>query len=319
MDWQGALEFSRKAAQPYLGKGAVASYIPALAKADPTAFAMAVAGVDGTRASIGTHETAFSVQSISKVFTLMMALSSRKARLWERVGREASGSEFNSIVQLEHEHGHPRNPLINAGAIVITDTIISDYGEENPADLILAKIRETADCDRPYINQEVSTSEDRWGDRNRSLAYFAKSFGNLDNPADVVLDAYFKQCAIEMTVSDLARAGLFLANGGRDPITDKKFSTRAQTNRINALMMQNGHYDMSGDFACRVGLPGKSGVGGGILAIAPGSCAVAVWSPGLNKSGNSLAGTVALEAFTDCTGLNVFSDKTPRASSYNDC
>ena len=168
-------------------------------------------------------------------------------------------------------------PFINAGAIVVTDTIISDCKNENPANLILQTLRETADCDRPHINREVSTSEDHWGDRNRSLAYFAKSFGNLDNPADVVLDTYFNQCAIEMTVTDLARAGLFLANGGRDPITDKKFITRSQTNRINALMMQNGHYDMSGDFAYRVGLPGKSGVGGGILAIAPGSCAVAVW------------------------------------------
>ncbi len=318
MNWKGALEYSRDAAQPYLGKGAVASYIPALAKADPNAFAMAVAGADGTAASIGAHDTAFSIQSISKVFTLMMALSSRKEKLWERVGREASGSHFNSIIQLEYEHGIPRNPFINAGAIVVTDTVISDYDSDNPAELILGKIRETTGSDAPYINHDVSVSEELWGDRNRSLAYFTKSFGNLDNPANVVLDTYFKQCAIEMTVTDLANAGLILAFGGRNPKTGKKFLTRAQTNRINALMMQNGHYDMSGDFAFRVGLPGKSGVGGGILAISPGSCAVAVWSPGLNKSGNSLAGTVALEAFTDCTGLNVFSDKTPRASTFID-
>lgn len=318
MDWKGALEHSFDAAKPCLGKGDVADYIPALASADPNAFAMAVAGVDGTTASIGADDTVFSIQSISKVFTLMMALSRRKNTLWKRVGREASGSKFNSIVQLERECGVPRNPFINAGAIVVTDTIVSDCGADNPADIVLQNVRAAADSDDPQINQEVAESEEAWGDRNRSLAYFAKSFDNLENEADAVLKTYFRQCAIEMTVCDLARAGLFLACGGKDPLTGKRFLTRAQSNRVNALMMQNGHYDMSGDFAFRVGLPGKSGVGGGILAIAPGSCAIAVWSPGLNDAGNSLAGTVALEAFTDCTGLNVFSDKTPRASDYRD-
>lgn len=318
MDWKGALEHSFEVAKPFLGKGAVADYIPALAGADPNAFAMAVVGVDGASASVGDADTAFSIQSVSKVFTLMMALSERHEHLWKRVGREASGSRFNSIVQLEHEGGVPRNPFINAGAIVVTDVIVSDCESIDPSDKILSVVRQTADSEDVRINEEIAASEETWGDRNRSLAYFTKSFGNLENPADAVLKTYFRQCAIEMTVGQLARAGLFLADGGEDPLTGKRFLTRAQSNRVNALMMQNGHYDMSGDFAFRVGLPGKSGVGGGILAIAPGSCAVAVWSPGLNEAGNSLAGTVALEAFTDCTGLNVFSDKTPRASDYRD-
>lgn len=316
MDWGGALEYSFRKAKPFLGKGHVADYIPALAGADPNAFAMAVVGVDGAEAATGAADDVFSIQSISKVFTLMMALSARREKLWGRVGREASGSPFNSIVQLEHERGVPRNPFINAGAIIITDTIVSDHGGDEPADEILGVLREAARNDAVCINDEIAASEEMWGDRNRSLAYFAKSFGNLENPADVVLKTYFRQCAIEMTVCDLARAGLFLASGGKDPVTGKRFLTRAQSNRVNALMMHNGHYDMSGDFAFRVGLPGKSGVGGGILTIAPGSCAVAVWSPGLNSAGNSLAGTVAMEAFTDCTGLNVFSDKTHRASDY---
>lgn len=318
MDWKGALEHSLEMAKPYLGKGEVADYIPALASADPCAFAMAVVSVDGVAASVGEAGTAFSTQSVSKVFTLTMALSERKEKLWKRVGREASGSRFNSIVQLERECGVPRNPFINAGAIVVTDTIVSDCDDADPSNKILSVVRQAADSEDVRINEEVATSEETWGDRNRSLAYFTKSFGNLENSADAVLKTYFRQCAIEMTVCDLARAGLYLACGGKDPLTGKRFVTRAQSNRINALMMQNGHYDMSGDFAFRVGLPGKSGVGGGILAIAPGSCAVAVWSPGLNDAGNSLAGTVALEAFTDCTGLNVFSDKTPRASDYRD-
>ncbi|NNE40013.1 MAG: glutaminase [Marinicaulis sp.] len=318
MDWNGALEHSFEEAKPSLGKGAVADYIPALAGADPKAFAMAVIGVDGAEASIGDDTTAFSIQSISKVFTLTMALSARREKLWKRVGREASGSPFNSIVQLEHERGVPRNPFINAGAIVVTDTVVSDHSGNAPANEILGVVRQASGNDAVRINNEIATSEETWGDRNRSLAYFAKSFGNLENPADVVLKTYFRQCAIEMTVRDLARAGLFLTSGGKDPLTGKCFLTRAQSNRVNALMMANGHYDMSGDFAFRVGLPGKSGVGGGILAIAPGSCAVAVWSPGLNSAGNSLGGTVAMEAFTDCTGLNVFSDKTPRASDYRE-
>lgn len=318
MDWNGVIEHCEKEASAVLGKGKVADYIPALAKADPNDFAMAVIDLEGDNASTGAVDTAFSIQSVSKIFSLSLALAERREKLWRRVGREPSGSGFNSIVQLEREEGIPRNPLINAGAIVVTDAIMTDKALEDASSAVLDHLQQTSVSKAPCINEEVAASEQEWGDRNRALAYFMKSFDRLENnPADV-LTSYFRQCSIDMTVVELARAGLHLANGGKDPLTGKRYLTRAQSNRINALMMMCGHYDMSGDFAFRVGLPAKSGVGGAILAIAPGAGAVAVWSPGLNKAGNSLAGTVALEAFTDCTGLNVFSDKMPESSKFED-
>lgn len=300
-----------------LGKGAVASYIPALAKADPNAFAMAVIDLDGEAAAIGAADQRFSIQSISKVFSLSMALAKRRADLWRNVGREPSGNAFNSIVQLERENGVPRNPLINAGALIITDTILSDHQGSDAAALVLAHMKNAACSDGAFIDQNIAASEEAWGDRNRALAYFMKGFDRIENDPKDVLSAYFQQCAIAMNVSELARAGLYLANGGVDPINGASFLTRAQANRVNALMLTCGHYDMSGDFAFRVGLPGKSGVGGGILVVAPGVGAAAVWSPGLNEAGNSLAGTAALEAFSDCTGLNIFSDKAPDNSDFD--
>lgn len=317
MDWHGVLEHCEDKARAVLGAGRVANYIPALAEADPNAFAMAVIDLEGDEAAIGDADARFSIQSISKVFTLSLALAEKDETLWERVGREPSGNAFNSIVQLEHEAGVPRNPLINAGAMVVTDIVVSQCGDgEEASARILQRLREVAGSDAPAIDEEIAASEEKWGDRNRSLVYFMKSFGKLDNDAKAILTAYFRQCSIKMNVRELARAGLHLAYGGRDPISKKRFLTRAQTNRVNSLMMTCGHYDMSGDFAYRVGLCGKSGVGGGILAIAPGAGAVAVWSPALNASGNSLAGTVALEAFTDSTGLNLFSDKMPESSDF---
>lgn len=312
MDWKAILQHAEDAAKPKLGLGKVADYIPALAQADPHSFAMALSLVDGTECAVGLADQPFSIQSISKVFTLTLALGFEGDLLWERVGREPSGSAFNSVVQLEHERGVPRNPFINAGALIVTDAIVAHCSEESPAHtLLLNQLRETSGSNRVRIDTSVADSEREWGDRNRSLAYFMSSFGNFKNDPDRVLEAYYHQCAVEMTVSELARAGLFLANGGVDPHLKEAIVSGAQANRLNAMMMTCGHYDMSGDFAFRVGLPGKSGVGGGILAVAPGVGALAVWSPALNASGNSLAGTAALEVFAAETGLNVFSNKRP--------
>ena len=292
--------------KPHVGEGAVADYIPALAEADINSFAMSVITLDGKRYDVGDCATPFSIQSISKIFGLTLALGFEGADLWERVGREPSGTAFNSIVQLERENGIPRNPFINAGALVVTDAIISHCKGNDPLPLILDLVRRASGGAAVGVDQRVAASEKEWGDRNRSLAYFMKSFDVLENDPENVLDAYFNQCAIEMTTPALARAGLFLANDGVDPITHEEITTHARVNRINALMLTCGHYDMSGDFAFRVGLPGKSGVGGGILAIVPGACSVAVWSPGLNTYGSSHAGTLALEAFSEKTQLNLF-------------
>lgn len=306
MHWPQILTDVHADVTPSLGKGRVADYIPALAEADPSAFALSVATLDGEQYGTGATDAAFSIQSISKVFTLAMALELEGTALWSRVGREPSGSPFNSIVQLENEGGVPRNPLINAGALVVTDAIVSHCGEEAAIDRLLRMLRGLSHSERVHVDQRVAASERTWGDRNRGLAYFMRSFGVIENDATEVLDTYFQQCSVAMTTSELARAGLFLASGGVDPTTGDRITTHARVSRLNALMLTCGHYDMSGDFAFRVGLPGKSGVGGGILAVAPGIGAIAVWSPGLNASGNSLAGTLALERLSVRAGLNLF-------------
>ncbi|WOI53719.1 glutaminase [Parvularcula sp. LCG005] len=305
-NWQEILDAICEDIGPFLNRGKVADYIPALAEVDPGAFAIAFAGIDGTEASAGLSDTPFSIQSISKVFALCLALELEGESLWGRVGREPSGTAFNSIVQLEQERGKPRNPFINAGALVVTDSIVGHCGERSGIARLLSFIRRCARTPEIHINPVVADSEAAFGDRNRSLAYFMKSFGVLRQDVPTVLDTYFNQCAIEMSVSDLARAGLFLAANGTSPVINEWITNPDRVERVNAIMMLCGHYDMSGDFAFRVGLPGKSGVGGGILAIIPNVGTVAVWSPGLNTAGNSLAGTVALEWFSHRAGINLF-------------
>ncbi|SDF26146.1 glutaminase [Thalassobaculum litoreum] len=291
---------------PEVGQGRVADYIPALARIEPSKVGIAVATLDGNLYTAGDAHEAFSIQSVSKVFTLALALGRAGSDLWQRVGREPSGSAFNSIVQLEREHGIPRNPFINPGAIVVSDILLAGGRPKETIAEILSFLRWLADDDTVAIDAEVAASEAETGYRNVSLANFMKAFGTIDGPVADTLDVYFHQCALSLSCVQLARAGLFLANRGVDPVTGRRVVADYRARRINALMMTCGHYDASGDFAFRVGLPGKSGVGGGILAIAPGRAAVAVWSPGLNDSGNSHAGTIALEELARETGWSVF-------------
>ncbi|MEM1274459.1 MAG: glutaminase [Pseudomonadota bacterium] len=283
-------------------RGTVASYIPELANIDPEQFALAVALPDGTLIAAGDADTPFSIQSISKVFTLAIALGRFGDQLWQRVGREPSGLPFNSILQLETEAGIPRNPLINAGAIVVTDAILAGHQPRELLWEILDFVRDAAGDANIHINKAVAASEAKTGARNRALAEFMLAQGNLAHAPDLTLGTYFHQCAIEMTAKQLARAGLFLTGAAGTP----HLVSSARIRRINALMMMCGHYDASGDFAYRVGLPGKSGVGGGILMIAPGRASVAVWSPGLNAQGNSKLGADAAEALVQATGWSVF-------------
>lgn len=287
-------------------RGQVANYIPELAKIDARKFAIAIATLDGASYSTGDAREPFSVQSISKVFALALALGKVGDGLWNRVRREPSGSAFNSIVQLEHEHGIPRNPFINAGAIVVTDVILAGHQPREAIGEILRFVRVAANDDTIRINPAVSRSEQEAGFRNAALANYMRSFGNIKNPVEMTLGVYFHQCAIDMTCIQLAQAGLFLANGGRDPATGISVISADRARRINALMLTCGHYDGSGDFAFKVGLPGKSGVGGGILAVVPGRASIAVWSPGLNRQGNSLLGTRALELIAQRTNWSVF-------------
>jgi glutaminase len=287
-------------------RGEVAHYIPELANVSPDAFALAVIDHAGNIATGGDAETPFSIQSISKVFTLTLALGKAGDRLWRRVGREPSGSAFNSIVQLEYERGTPRNPFINAGAIAVTDLILSGHQPREALGEILRFVRFLADDPSIAIDEMVAASEQRTGFRNAALANYLKSFGVIDNPVDLTLGVYFHQCAIAMSCRQLAMAGRFLGHLGRHPTTGLPVVSPERSRRINALMLTCGHYDGSGEFAYRVGLPGKSGVGGGILAIAPGKASIAVWSPGLDASGNSHLGRIALEALSKAMGWSIF-------------
>ena len=283
-------------------RGAVADYIPELAKVDPGQFALAIALPSGEVISAGDAATPFSIQSISKVFTLAIALGRLGDSLWNRVGREPSGLAYNSILQLENEAGIPRNPFVNAGAIVVTDAILAGHAPKVVLAELLAFIRAAAGDEDIHINKAVARSEQATAHRNIALAEFMAAHGNLKNPSALTIGTYVHQCAVEMTVAQLARAGRFLVGAPGCP----RLVSPARARRINALMMTCGHYDGSGEFAYRVGLPGKSGVGGGILAIAPGRASIAVWSPGLNAQGNSRLGTLALERLVRATGWSVF-------------
>ena len=284
-------------------RGKVAQYIPQLSHVDPSYFGIAVATVDGEVFQAGDAKTPFSIQSISKVFTLMMALEKMGKDTWQYVGREPSGNPFNSIVQLEQEQGRPRNPFINAGAIAVADLVLNGITAQECILKILSFVRILSGDDQISIDESVALSEKETGDRNASLAHFMSSFGRLNNPVNEILNVYFHHCAIAMSCHQLARAGLSLAKQQND---DSSIIPKARARRINSLMLLCGNYDGSGEFAFRIGLPSKSGVGGGILAIVPGKASIAVWSPGLNKVGSSHLGMEALAMLVQETGWSVF-------------
>jgi glutaminase len=288
-------------------RGNVADYIPELASIDPARFGIAVVTKEGRQFEAGDAVTPFSIQSISKVFALTLALGKAGDGLWQRVGREPSGSAFNSIVLLEHEKGIPRNPFINAGAIAVTDIILAGHEPREAIGEFLRLVRFLAEDESIFVDNRVAASETSTGHRNFALAHYMKACGNLDHPVEHTLGVYFHHCATAMSCRQLAMAGRYLAFGGRHPATGQQVVSSGRARRINALMLTCGQYDGSGDFAFRVGLPAKSGVGGGILAIVPGVASIAVWSPGLNEHGNSLLGTRALEQLAEAMGWSVFS------------
>jgi glutaminase len=281
----------------------VADYIPALDQVPPRQFGMAVALVDGKTFAVGDANVPFSLQSITKLFTFVLALKTVGDELWQRVGREPSGAAFNSMVQLETERGIPRNPFINAGALVITDILTTRYAHLDYA--LLGALRRLADDPDLSWNPHIARSERETAHRNMAMAYFMKSYGNFVNPPELVLDNYCRQCATEMTCAQLAQATMFLANDGRDlgrrGEPDEQYLHAADARRVNALLLTCGAYDAAGDFAYRIGLPVKTGVGGGIVAIVPGKGTVAVWSPELDAKGNSVLGAFALERLVQAT------------------
>jgi len=307
VNYQKILKEIEEEIESELSKGKVANYIPALAEVDPNQFAMTITLESGEQFSVGKSREEFSIQSISKVLAFSLAIDTYSKTLYKRVGVEPSGSAFNSLVQLEYELGVPRNPFINAGAIVVVDALMSHFGGDYATlEKVMTFTREISNNPEIKFDTGVAKSEMEHASRNLALAQLMKSFGNFDNDVFEVVKTYFKQCAISMNTQDLSRAMVYLAFNGKDPISGKEFLSEAQTKRVNALMLTCGHYDASGEFAFHVGLPAKSGVGGGIIAVVPNVMSIAVWSPRLNHYGNSHVGTLALELFTTKTGLSIF-------------
>ncbi|MCV6598359.1 MAG: glutaminase [Mangrovicoccus sp.] len=287
-------------------RGQVARYIPELAQVDPQQFGIAVAPIKGEVILAGQAEQPFSVQSISKVFALTLALSRAGAGLWQRVGREPSGDPFNSIVQLEYEKGVPRNPFINAGAIVISDVLLEGRDQQAAIADYLAFLANVTGESQVAIDPAVWASERATSARNRALAQFIAAEGNLRHPVEEVLELYFQQCSLALSCAQLAKAGRYLAAGCREMGAGPVSLPVSRARRINALMMTCGCYDASGDVAYRVGLPCKSGVGGGVLAIVPGVAAIAAWCPGLDEKGNSKLALEALEDLAQSMSWSVF-------------
>lgn len=283
--------------------GNVATSIPELAKIDADKFGIHITTINNEDFGIGDCNEKFSIQSISKALTVAFAFSFLDEKVWERVGVEPSGSAFNSLVQLEFEKGIPRNPFINAGALVIADILVSNL--QNPKEDFLKFIRKISGFETIHYNLNVAKSEKETGFRNAALCNFLKSFGNIKNDVETVLDFYFHQCSLEMTCKELAHSFFFFANEGKS-ITGEQILTKSQIKRLNALMQTCGFYDESGEFTYKVGLPGKSGIGGGIAALYPKNFVVATWSPRLNEKGNSELGMFALELLTTKTGMSVF-------------
>ena len=303
MDYQLILDKIYEDVQACYGIGKVASYIPALENVNPRKFGMSVKLITGEEYSVGDYNEAFSIQSISKLISLALYIKKCGIELGSRVGIEPSGSAFNSLVQLEYEQGIPRNPFINAGALVIVDGLLSLYPDVKKE--ILDFARQNAQNNAINFDLEVAESEAQTGFRNAALVNFMKSYGNINNAVDEVLDTYFHQCSISMSCIDLARCFFFLANKGVNINTRQVLNLR-EVKRINSIMLTCGTYDAVGEFAFHVGIPSKSGVGGGIVSVIPGLMSLAVWSPELCKSGNSVLGMKALELFTTYTEISIF-------------
>jgi len=284
--------------------GEVANYIPELSKVSPSKFGIHLTTIKNKHFNFGDANEKFSIQSIAKVLSLSLAYKLEGEKLWERVGVEPSGTSFNSLIQLETDLGIPRNPLINAGALVICDVLITHL--ENPKKDFIKYVREISGINSINYCSRIAESEKSTGYRNTALINLMKSFGNIKNDIDEVMDFYFNLCSIEMTCKELSQTFLFLATYGISPNNKKRILSKSKSKRINAIMQLCGLYDEAGEFSFKVGLPGKSGVGGGIVAIYPNKYSIAVWSPKLNKKGNSNKGVQILEQFTTETQTSIF-------------
>jgi glutaminase len=315
VDVTGLLNRIARQVRPSLSQGQLPKYIPQLARVDKLQFGMAFVTLDGQEILAGDAEIPFSIQSISKLFALMLALERVGDDLWNRVGKEPSGMPFNELVQVDQEAGAARNPFINAGALVITDVLCSTFAQPELA--LLQTLRQSAGDERVDIDQAVMRSERDTCHRNAAIAHLLKSYGRIENSVHTVLDTYCRQCALTMSSLQIARSALPLATieGLSSDGGCAKLSA-AQRHSVTALMLTCGTYNAAGDFAARIGLPMKSGVGGGIVAVIPGIGCVCAWSPGLDDTGNSLAAGRAIELFAEHTGLSVLGSPTKTYSAW---
>ncbi|MBZ9627489.1 glutaminase [Psychroflexus sp. CAK57W] len=304
MDYQAILNVIEKEFSPTEDMGNVAAYIPELSKVNPLKFGVYLFCQDGSSFEFGDSQEKFSIQSVSKVFTLTIAKELLGKDLWKRVNVEPSGTPFNSLTELERESGIPRNPFINAGSIVVADALLSVL--DNPKRDLLKFVRKLCGDDDIHYDEAVARSEKKNGYRNKALVNYMKALGNIDNDTDEILDFYFYQCSIAMNCDQLSKAFMLYANEGKHFQTQEKVIDRQSVKRINSIMQTCGFYDEAGEFSFRVGLPGKSGVGGGIVAVHPEKYSVAVWSPMLNEKGNSALGMKVLERLTTLTGFSIF-------------
>lgn len=304
MNFEEIVKYAYEKVKNLEDNGHLASYIPELANVDSESFGVHITTINQESYGIGNYNDKFSIQSIAKVLSLTLAYSIHDEKIWERLGVEPSGTAFNSLVQLEADKGIPRNPFINAGAIVIADILLSSL--ENPKDDFLAFVRSISNNSDINYSDKIAESEKAIGYRNTALCNFLKSFKNIQNKPSDVLDFYFDLCSLEMSCKELSELFMFLANKGYRTFDSVQLVSKSQAKRINALMQTCGFYDESGEFAFKVGLPGKSGVGGGIIAIHPNKYVIAVWSPRLNEKGNSCKGMRFLEEFTTKSQLSIF-------------
>ena len=303
MDYQNILEKIYNEILPYSQEGKQADYIPALAKVNPDQFGICLETVSGEIYSCQQADVRFSIQSIAKVFALAMALSLKGEELWKKVGKEPSGTAFNSLVQLEIEKGIPRNPFINAGAIVVADVLLTELDDAESE--FINFIRALCGDNSIDYNMDVAISEREHGYLNAAIVNLLKYHGTIKNDIETVLMFYFKMCSVEMSCRELAKAFLAFTNHTAFEYAGYKLS-RSRIKRLNAVMQTCGFYDEAGEFSYLVGLPGKSGVGGGIIAVYPHRYSVAVWSPRLNPKGNSVMGMKALELLTTYTEESIF-------------
>ena len=304
MDFQKIIQHISEEITQLDNPGKVATYIPELGKVPTNKFGVHLTQIKDTHFSYGDSDEKFSIQSVAKVFGLALAYKEVGEKIWERVGVEPSGASFSSIVQLETNEGIPRNPLINAGAIVICDILLSTFTD--PKQALLDFIHKASGNPTISYNPVIAASEKSTNFKNMALVNLMKSFGNIHNPIEEVMDFYEHLCAIEMSCKELSRSFMFLAAHGVNPCTEEQIISESQAKRINAIMQLCGFYDEAGEFSFRVGLPGKSGVGGGIVAILPNKYSIAIWSPKLNKKGNSYLGMQFLERFTSETETSIF-------------